>query len=47
MKYEKSCGIIPIYIENNETEEEHKYWDYDVYFFDAQTKTLFFIHNNI
>ena len=35
------------YIENDETEEEQKYWDYDVYFFDVQTKTLFFIHNNI
>ena len=35
------------YIENDEISEKHKYWDYDVYFFDVQTKTLFFIHNNI
>ena len=35
------------YIENDETIEEHKYWDYDVYFFDVQTKTLYFIHSNI
>ena len=35
------------YIENDEISEKHKYWDYDVYFFDMQTQTLFFIHNNI
>ena len=35
------------YIENDEISEKHKYWDYDVYFFDVQTQTLFFIHNNI
>jgi hypothetical protein len=35
------------YIKNDEISEKHKYWDYDVYFFDVQTKTLFFIHNNI
>ncbi len=50
-KYDFQRNIIDIedyfYIENNETEEEHKYWDYDVYFFDVQTQTLFFIHNNI
>ena len=50
-KYDFQRNIIDtedyFYIENNETEEEHKYWNYDVYFFDVQTKTLFFIHNNI
>ncbi len=35
------------YIENDEISEKHKYWYYDVYFFDVQTQTLFFIHNNI
>ena len=49
-KYDFQRNIIDtedyFYIENNET-EEHKYWDYDVYFFDVQTKTLFFIHSNI
>lgn len=35
------------YIENDKISEKHKYWDYDVYFFDVQTQTLFFIHNNI
>ncbi len=35
------------YIGNDDTSEEHKYWNYDVYFFDVQTKTLYFIHNNI
>ena len=35
------------YIKNDEISEKHKYWDYDVYFFDVQTQTLFFIHNNI
>ena len=35
------------YIENDKTSEERKYWDYDVYFFDVQTKTLYFIHSNI
>ena len=35
------------YIENDEISEKQKYWDYDVYFFDVQTQTLFFIHNNI
>ena len=50
-KYDFQRNIIDtedyFYIENDETEEEHKYWNYDVYFFDVQTKTLFFIHNNI
>ena len=36
-----------LYIENDETMDERKYWNYDVYLFDVQTKTLFFIHNNI
>jgi len=35
------------YIENDEISEKHKYWDYDVYFFDVQTQTLFYIHNNV
>ena len=50
-KYDFQRNIIDtedyFYIETNETEEEHKYWNYDVYFLDVQTKTLFFIHNNI
>ena len=50
-KYDFQRNIIDtedyFYIENNETEEEYKYWNYDVYFLDVQTKTLFFIHNNI
>lgn len=50
-KYDFQRNIIDtedyFYIENNETDEKHKYCDYDVYFFDVQTKTLFFIHNNI
>ena len=49
-KYDFQRNIIDtedyFYIENNET-EEYKYWNYDVYFLDVQTKTLFFIHNNI
>ena len=40
------------YIENKETCSKYKdypdkYSAYNVYFFDVQTKTLFFIHNNI
>ncbi len=40
------------YIENKDTCEKYadypdKYSAYDVYFFDVQTKTLFFIHTNI
>lgn len=40
------------YIENKDTCEKYsnykdKYSAYNVYFFDTQTKTLFFIHNNI
>ena len=51
-KYDLQRGIIDtedyFYIENDfKSDEEHKYWDYDVYFFDVQTKTLYFIHNNI
>ena len=50
-KYDFKRNIIDtddyFYIENDETIEEHKYWDYDVYFFDIQTKTLYFIHSNI
>ena len=50
-KYDFKRDIIDtddyFYIENDETIEEHKYWDYDVYFFDIQTKTLYFIHSNI
>ena len=50
-KYDFQRDIIDtedyFYIENDDTSEEHKYWDYDVYFFDVQTKTLYFIHNNI
>lgn len=50
-KYDFKRDIIDtedyFYIENDETIKEHKYWDYNVYFFDVQTKTLYFIHNNI
>lgn len=40
------------YIENNETSKKYegyldKYSAYNVYFFDVQIKTLYFIHNNI
>ena len=50
-KYDFKRDIIDtddyFYIENDETIEEHKYWDYDVYFFDVETRTLYFIHSNI
>ena len=51
-KYDFQRGRIDtedyFYIENDfKSDEEHKYWDYDIYFFDVQTKTLYFIHNNI
>jgi len=40
------------YIENKDTCEKYKnyldkYAAYNVYFFDAQTKTLYYIHSNI
>ena len=50
-KYDFRRGIIDtddyFYIENDETIEEHKYWDYNVYFFDVQSQILYFIHSNI
>jgi len=55
-KYDFQRDIIDtedyFYIENNETSEKYagysdKYSAYNVYFFDVQTKTLYFIHNNI
>ena len=55
-KYDLQRKIIDtedyFYIENNETSEKYagysdKYSSYNVYFFDVQTKTLYFIHNNI
>ena len=55
-KYDFQRNIIDtedyFYIENNETSERYaayldKYSAYNVYFFDVQTKTLFFIHSNI
>lgn len=52
--FKKSCideGDY-FYIENKDTYEkyanyENEYWAYNVYFFDVQTMTLYFIHNNI
>lgn len=52
--FQRSCidSEDYFYIENKETSEKYadypdKYSAYNVYFFDVQTQTLFFIHNNI
>ena len=51
-KYEYVDTSDYFYIENKDTYEKYKnYYDkysaYNVYFFDAQTKTLYYIHSNI
>ena len=50
-KYDFKRDIIDtddyFYIENDETTEEQKYWDYNIYFFDTQTQVLYFMHSNI
>ena len=50
-KYDFKRDVIDaddyFYIENDKTIQEQKYWDYNVYFFDVETKTLYFIHSNI
>ena len=51
-KYEYVDTSDYFYIENKDTYEKYKnyhdkYSAYNVYFFDAQTKTLYYIHSNI
>ena len=49
--FQRSCIDTQdyFYIEDKEKSSEHPdlYFSYDIYFFDTQTATLFYIHNNV